>query len=230
MFSRIFRGNTNIPTQNFVEPQVQRSEITDPTEIQSSGGQTGDHNPTDKIPSSGSKRKESIQSEDGTVSKYCRFELKPENIENEWNLPTQLASYVKKYMSTHISEKDIREKILATNPIPHNVKGTQKLDEFFKELLSDSKKLSTLNQEKTLKGTQKKVASILAPLTRLWNIMEAELEALLDNDDEATSGHMEIATLFERRIILIGQAFNEIAYHRLLNILNTLIDNVIKIK
>ena len=91
-------------------------------------------------------------------------------------------------MLTHVSEKDIREKILAINPIPYNVKGTQKLDEYIKELLSDSKKLSTLNQEKALKGTQEKVASILGPLTRLWSIMEAEREALAD-DDEATSGH-----------------------------------------
>ena len=118
MFSRIFRRNTNILTQNPVEPWVHGSEITDPTEIQSSGG----------------KRKLSDQSEDGTASKYCRFELEPENIENEWNLPTQLASYVCKYISTHISEKDIREKILTTNTIPHNVKKTQKLDEYIKEL------------------------------------------------------------------------------------------------
>ena len=58
--------------------------------------------------------KQPNQSEDGTVSKYCRFKLEPENIENE----------------------------------------PQKLDEYIKELLSDNKKLSTLNQEKTLKGTQ----------------------------------------------------------------------------
>ena len=132
-------------------------------------------------------------------------------------------------MLTHVSEKDIREKILAINPIPYNVKGTQKLDEYIKELLSDSKKLSTLNQEKALKGTQEKVASILGPLTRLWSIMEAEREALAD-DDEATSGHMEIATLFEQSILLIGQAFNAITYHRRLNILNTIIDNSIKVK
>ena len=124
MFSCIFRRNTNIPTT------VRKINITDPTEIQSSGGQRGDHanNPTE-IQSSGGKKKQSDQSEDGTVAKHCRFELEPENMENEWNLPTQLASYVNKYMATHISEKDIREKILKTNPIPHNVKGTQKLDE-----------------------------------------------------------------------------------------------------
>ena len=43
MFSRIICRNTNIPTQNPVEPQVQRSEITDPSENQSSGGQREDH-------------------------------------------------------------------------------------------------------------------------------------------------------------------------------------------
>ena len=108
-------------------------------------------------------------------------------------------------MLTHISEKDIREKIQATNPIPFNVKGSQKLDEYIKEILSDNKKLSALNQEKALKGIQEKVASILGPLTRLWSIMEAEREALPDHDDEATSGHMEVATLFEQSILLIVQ-------------------------
>ena len=75
--------------------------------------------------------------------------MQPENIENEWNLPTDLASYVNRYLSTHISEKDIREKIMATDSIRNNVKGTQKLDVYIKGLLSDNKKLSTLNQENT---------------------------------------------------------------------------------
>ena len=127
-------------------------------------------------------------------------------------------------MSTPISEKDLREKkILTTNPIPHNVKGTQKFDAYIK----DNKRLSTLNQEKTLKGTQEKVASILGHSTRLWNIMEAEREALPDNDDETTSGQMEIANSFEQSILLLGQPFNAITYHRRLNILNTLTDNSI---
>ena len=111
------------------------------------------------------------------------------------------------------------------------MKETQKLDGRIREHLSDNKKLPNLNQEKTLKGTQEKVASILGPLTRLWNIMEAEREALPDsNNDEATSGHMEIATLFEQSILLIGQAFNAVTYYRRLNILDTLIDNSIRVK
>ena len=43
--------------------------------------------------------------------------------------------------------------------------------------------------------------------------MEAEREALPDNDDEATSGHMGMANLLDQNILLIGQAFNVITYH-----------------
>ena len=60
--------------------------------------------------------------------------------------------------------------------------------------------------------------------------METEHEAHPDNDHEATSGHMESAILFEQSILLIGHAFNAIKYHRRLNILNTLIENSIKVK
>lgn len=71
---------------------------------------------------------------------------------------TNLVSLI--FKQIHISsyiKKDIRGKILTNNPIPHNVKETQKLDEYIKERLSVNKKLSKLNQEKTLKGTQEKV-------------------------------------------------------------------------
>ena len=60
--------------------------------------------------------------------------------------------------------------------------------------------------------------------------MKSEWEVLPDNDDAATSGQLEIATLFEHRILLRGQAFNAITYQRRLNILNTLIYSSIKVK
>ena len=60
--------------------------------------------------------------------------------------------------------------------------------------------------------------------------MKSEWEVLPDNDDAATSGQLEIATLFEHRILLRGQAFNAITYQRRLYILNTLIYNSIKVK
>ena len=57
-------------------------------------------------------------------------------------------------MPTHLSENDIREKILTTNPISQNMKRAQKLNEYIKNLLFDNKKLSTLNLKKKTKKTE----------------------------------------------------------------------------
>lgn len=54
--------------------------------------------------------------------------------------------------------------------------------------------------------------------------MEAEREALTDNDDEATSGHMEIVTLLEQSVLLIDQVFIAKTYYKRLNIVNTFIN------
>ena len=100
-------------------------------------------------------------------------------------------------------QNDIRENILTTNPIPENVKGAQNLDEYIQKLLFDDNKLSTLNlKKKTQKSTQEKLASILGPLTRLWNIMEAKRKALSVNVDEASSGHIEIVTFLNKSFYL----------------------------
>ena len=74
--------------------------------------------------------------------------MERESSVNEWSLPTGLASCLNKYMSKHISERHIDDKVLSSHPIPNNVKGMQKLDENIKELLSENKKSLTLNQEK----------------------------------------------------------------------------------
>ena len=100
-------------------------------------------------------------------------------------------------------QNNIRENILTTNPISENVKGAQNLDEYIQKLLFDDNKLSTLNlKKKTQKSTQEKLASILGPLTRLWNIMEAKRKALSVNVDEASSVHIEIVTFLNKPFYL----------------------------
>ena len=66
-------------------------------------------------------------------------------------------------MATHISPKDIKEKILSVTPVSSNIKDSQKLDEYIKELLIKNEKKNTLNQEKFLEGIQDQVVTILAP-------------------------------------------------------------------
>ena len=59
--------------------------------------------------------------------------------------------------------------------------------------------------------------------------MEEERE-LIAPDDEAADGHQEIASLFEHTVLLVGQVFNSVAYQRRLNVINTLIENNVKVK
>ena len=70
-------------------------------------------------------------------------------------------------MSIHVSEKDINDKILSQNPVPRNIKSSQKLEEYRKDLLLESQGNGTPNQEKILKFLQEKLATILAPLSKI---------------------------------------------------------------
>ena len=127
MFSLVFRRNTE-ESQTPVAPQVQ-DDSSSSTETQSivckwhkKTVDVGDQQP---------------------VNKYQRFELESEDLGNSWALPSAQATYIHKYMATHISPKDIKEKILSLTPVPSNIKDSQKLDEYIKELLIENKKNNT---------------------------------------------------------------------------------------
>ena len=84
------------------------------------------------------------------------------------------ATYVRRYKATHISPKNIKEKILSVAPVPSNIKDSQKLNENIKDLLLKNKKKNTLNQEKALKSIQDQVVTILTPLSKLCSTIELE--------------------------------------------------------
>ena len=60
--------------------------------------------------------------------------------------------------------------------------------------------------------------------------MEVGGNLIPENDDKAAAGHSDIAFLYEQTILLVGQAFNLLAYQREVNILSILIDNNMRIK
>ena len=80
-----------------------------------------------------------------------------------------------------------------------------------KELLVKYRKAYTLNHENFKRNTGKglwKVMVIFTLLTMLCQIIEEEGNLILENDDEVTAGHNDIALLFEQTILLVAQAFN----------------------
>lgn len=70
--------------QNLVKPQVQGGEIVGLTQVHSSSGQRG-HVDSTEIQSSGVERKPSNLFDDGTATKFSRFELEPGSSEKEWS-------------------------------------------------------------------------------------------------------------------------------------------------
>ena len=72
--------------------------------------------------------------EDQQANKYHRFDLKSNDLGNSWTLPSGQATYVNK------SSKDIKENIISVTPVPSKIKDSQKLDKYFKKLLTENKK------------------------------------------------------------------------------------------
>ena len=223
MFSRILhrltKENANVNESTIpVTPQVQGS-------TENHQGSTGE---TVAQPS----LKRPAQDDSGSnPSKVPRFELETASFK-QWELPTGLTEYLHKYMCQHVADKEIKEQVLVDNPIPSNIKRTPVLDNYIKELLLENKRSLTLNHEETLKCLQDKFGNVLGPLLRLWNIMEEEKEALINElgDEEDSSPVIAISALFEQSILLLGQAFNSTSYFRRKNILETLIDGKTKVK
>ena len=60
------------------------------------------------------------------------------------------------YINICIPDKDIKEKILKENPVPANVKESQVLYNYIKELLTENKRTLTSTHEKSLKEVQEK--------------------------------------------------------------------------
>ena len=121
-----------------------------------------------------------------------------------------------------------RKYFLSVTPVPSNIKNSQNLDEYIKELLVENKKNNTLNQEKVLNGIQDQVVTILAPLSKLWSTMELERNAVLE--EELNEGHREMANLFEQTVLLTAQTYNSLAYQRRMNVLSALIPNSTKVR
>ena len=59
------------------------------------------------------------------------------------------------------------------NPVPYNILQGKPLDTFLKELLEDQHKTKEKAWDSTLEKIQCKVVSVLGPLSKVWDTLEA---------------------------------------------------------
>ena len=164
------------------------------------------------------------EKDDEPPQKRQRFELGTENQDFDWELPSSLVDYLHKYIKCHVSDKDVKEKVLIESPVPTNIKPAPELDAYIKNLLQSNSKHLTLKQDKTLKSLHDKVRNIFGPMSKLWAVIDSERDQN-PNDDLLE----DMGTWFEQTVLLTSQLFNSLAYHRRENILLTLMSTSSKV-
>lgn len=183
--------------------------------------------------SSDSSSSESSSDSD-TGSKACepltkrkRFEASAEEAQFQWKLPKGMASYANKHLQKFVPEKDLRDSILTFSPVPSNIDGPKKLDEFFKELLDEKKKKTELFWDSSLEKIQQKTVNVFGPLSKVWMAIESANEA---EGEKVEIPLEDISTSLEQSILLLGQAFNAVTYQRRCNVLSVLMNDHKKTK
>ena len=81
--------------------------------------------------------------------------------------------YVDKYMTHHVSDRVLKDKVLASTRFD-NMKGTPVLDGYIKKLMLENRKSLTVNHEDALKSIQDRIGNVFSPLLQSCCIMEKE--------------------------------------------------------
>ena len=136
-----------------------------------------------------------------------------------------MADYVNHQFECFIPEKDVEENLLILQPVPENVRGVKKLDDFVKSILGQSAQV--LNQDTIKTKFLQKILDVLGPFSRLWKGLEDIKNAPDDTVSVPVEDHIK---LIEQTILLLGQASNSILYSQCLQILKTLIKDPKKAK
>ena len=85
--------------------------------------------------------------------KRIRYEATPEEAQNNWQVPDEMAKYAKKYFEKYVSDKELKGSITLNSPVPTNLPKAKNMDVYFVELLEDQRK----NKEIALDDTFKKL-------------------------------------------------------------------------
>ena len=148
--------------------------------------------------------------------KRCRFEALPDEAVNAWDLPSEMEKYANKHMIKFINDKVITDTVLVDQPVPSNLVKPLKMDEFFKDMLEERKMKSQLAWDQILEKLQHKTVNVYGPLSKVWLTLE---DALASDVQQPVIDLEELAKLVEQTILLLGQSFNAVTYHRRLSAL-----------
>ena len=159
----------------------------------------------------------SVEGDENYFPPPKKFEVISEEKENEWLMTEDMAQFVKKYFNTYVKETDLHSSIMKENPVPSNMTGPAKLDNYLRSLLEEQKKQSCILVDKSQIKLQQKIINVMGPLGKAWSLLQNALSGSSDRV-EVHMGYLN--ELLEQSILLIGQINNSVNYNRRVNILS----------
>ena len=114
----------------------------------------------------GKRRFEEAQKPESSFKRQ-RCEALADEEQLDWELPDELASYVKKNWQKFVQDKNVKDSILNENPVPTNTTKSRKLDEYYKKLLGENCAKRELTVDGKLEKIQSKTLNIMGPLSKL---------------------------------------------------------------
>ena len=130
--------------------------------------------------------------------KRIRFEAIPEEAQNNWEIPDEMAKYAKKYFEKYVSDKELKDSITLNSPVPTNLPKVKNMDDYIVELLEDQRKKEIVLDD-TFKKLQSKILTIMGPLSKVWYTVE---ELIVGGSREFDVN--EMSQYVDQTILLIG--------------------------
>ena len=126
-----------------------------------------------------------------------------------------MAKCVNYNFNVFMPEKDINDAVLRENPVPANVQRLKKLDDYFVEVLWKKNKYSTVAIDNVLEKLHKCNSMAMSALARLCVDLE---EGRQSKTKSVSISVIDLIYLTEQAVLLIGQTYNAVSYHRPLSI------------
>ena len=86
--------------------------------------------------------------------KRIRFEGIPEDAQNNWEVPDEIAKYAKKHFEKYVSDKELKGSITLNSPVATNLPKAKNMDDYFVKLLEGQRKKKEIALDDTSGGFQ----------------------------------------------------------------------------
>ena len=130
--------------------------------------------------------------------------------------------YANEHLNIFIQEKDLKETILKTIPVPSNLQEVRPMDEFMTQLLKQKRQKILLQQDAIYEKVQRKDMDVVGPLCKLWEHLETA-----NKERDLSVSISDLIKFVTQSIILVGQTNIALSYHRRLSALDGVMKSTI---